>query len=81
MTKCIVLDENKPKEEKKVIEFTNWLGKDGFIAGRLESPSYWDNIVLLSLNYRRTNSSLMFAYNTQVDNGCLYLGHWNDGIV
>ena len=82
MTKVIDLTK-EAKEEKvlKPIEFVYFLNNHSVI-----SPTYinnehlrWDEIILLCRNYRGLNFDLMFASNGSTQ--CLYLGHFNDGIV
>jgi len=82
MTKVIDLTK-EAKEEKvlKRIEFVSFLDDNCAIRettlpnGELK----WDKLYLLYRNYRGSGFDLMFALNE--DFQCLYLGHFNDGIV
>lgn len=72
--------ELKPIEFLKYNTFTHdegkWMDKDadGIV------PSYWANISLIQKNWRRTGMDLMIAFDSN-GSSCLYLGHFNDGIV
>lgn len=75
MTKVTVIGQ---QPEKKKIEFVKLLGVDGW-EGFGSTPNNWDNIVLLS---RLGDYDTMFAYNdSNPIDGCIYLGHFNDGVV
>ena len=82
MTKCIVLGENKSINDKRPIQFTGHLNKSTADIWRNEcqSPRTWSNIELISKN-NAAGEDIMFAYNNKREDGILYLGHWNDGIV
>jgi hypothetical protein len=80
MTKVKILGQ-EPKEEKKPIEFKKALMIDFEIK---EDPSLkpvdYSDITLICLNYGG-GLDLMFAENNATGANCLYLGHFNDGIV
>lgn len=79
-TKCIVLGQEEKKELEK-IEFVKALNRSFMISNASTKPSDWDNIELITKNYTYKKEDVMFAYNECRRNGCLYLGHWNDGVV
>ncbi len=90
MTKCIVIGEKSPEVSKKKIEFISLIklksgGKGGLVVGKnpYTKPEKWDNLELISKNYRGFGIDLIFAYDKDIRSigSCLYLGHWNDGIV
>jgi len=82
MTKVIDLTK-EAKEEKvfKRIEFVSFL--DDFCEIRETTlPNgelKWDKVYLLCIDYRGSGFDLMFASNYVSQ--CLYLGHFNDGVV
>ena len=84
MTKVIILgtpqDENKPK---KKIEFTHYLDSSGFMQkGFCNDPKSFNHIELICKNYTQEGLDLMYAYREDRQTfKCLYLGHFNDGIV
>jgi len=83
MTKVTILGQ-EPKEEKKLkpIEFVKYLNGVAGVNGDCCLPSEWRNIVLLSKDYFKCGHDLMLAYSFGVNNdACLYLGHFNDGVV
>jgi len=82
MTKIIDLTK-EAKEEKvlKPIEFVSFLD-DNCEIRKTTVPNgelKWDKLYLLYRDYRGSEFDLMFASNEDVQ--CLYLGHFNDGIV
>lgn len=83
-TKCIILGaEVGEKRTLKGIEFNSYLSidKDGDakIEGTFIYPEKWQNIEFISRYNEKVD--LMFAYDTNRDDGILYLGQWNDGVV
>lgn len=83
MTKVIILGQ-EPKEEKKLkpIEFVKFLSRKLSLE---DQPTYgakdWDNVELICKRYT-TKYDLMFVYDdNDRENGILYLGHFNDGVV
>ena len=84
MTKVIILGQ-EPKEEKKLkpIYFQQFLKRsiDNGFCRECSDPKEWDNIELISLNYTEDGLDLMYAYDKRRNEGYLYLGHFNDGVV
>lgn len=79
MTKVTILgQEPKEKKELKPIEFTESLTGSKNFEGGCVPPSDWANIELVC---RYGSFDIMFAYDDSRNNGCLYLGHFNDGVV
>ena len=89
MTKVSVFGEQhiQPKELKK-IKFVKWL--NGYEdrhkveeAGVYTNPGNWEEVCLLVKRYQRSEYDLIFARG--IIEGefrtCIYLGHWNDGVV
>ncbi len=83
MTKIRILGETTPEQkELKPIEFISFIFGDGKIDTDVNSPNNWNNIELVCRNYNSLNLDLMFAYDdNERDDGALYLGHFNDGLV
>jgi len=79
MTKVIDLTEAK---ELKPIQLTSFLDPNSREMQELALcfvGAGWDEIRLLCRNFRGSGMDLMFASNNETQ--CLYLGHFNDGIV
>lgn len=86
MTKCIVLPNVKggaeKKEKKKPIEFDSVLGGDGNMTDLINPDAgVWKYIELISKSYTKDKRDLMYAYDSDRNDGVLYLGYWNDGVV
>lgn len=85
MTKVIVLGQSEPKEkELKKIEFVKIVSgrKDlGAIEQTKDKPSAFLNIELISKSTTQSYYDIMFAYDDDRSVGCIYLGHFNDGVV
>jgi hypothetical protein len=85
MTKVIILGKTvggntKPIEFKQC--FNPEMGlKETFSTDFGYTPSDWAHIELIRKSTRESVYDVMFAYNNSRDSGCLYLGHFNDGIV
>ena len=81
MTKTTIFGQTEQeKSEKKQIELVKWL--NNFAMDDEWSPQQkWKNITLLQKRYSITEMDLMWAYNDNPNDGVLYLGHWNDGVV
>lgn len=79
MTKVTILGQ-EPKEVKKLkpIEFTENLTLAKEIDKNCLAPNRWENIELICAG---GTFDIMFAYNEDRNGGCLYLGHFNDGVV
>jgi len=77
MTNISVFGEDKERQSKKPIEFVYWIDERGN-KSPVEAAPCWINITLLNRGYY----DLFFAWDDDPQNdGCAYLGHWNDGIV
>lgn len=86
MTKCIKLfDQYECKKDPVPVEFVKgmdaterWEKSVGY------KPKEYENITLLVNNYAR-GLDLMLAWGSADDKinqpPCLFLGHWNDGVV
>lgn len=83
MTKVTILGEETFIPEKKKIEFKKVLLTDGSFSDLPMQPSKFDNIILLTRAMGAGDYiyDIMYAYRQQPSNGCVYLGHFNDGIV
>jgi len=87
MTKVTILGEANTEQKKlKPIELCKFLDSTIFVDLEIgEQKTNWDNFILITKNYHSTNFDLMYAYdeghiNSDIKN-CLYLGHFNDGVV
>lgn len=85
MTKTIVIgSENESKKDKK-IEFIALLTDEKnprIMSGYCGYAKKWNYIELITENYSK-DIDIMFAYmdKNKRNEGTLYLGKWNDGIV
>ena len=79
MTRVTIIGENENVKKLKSIEFTHYLNGDMSIIKDEVMPSKYDNIELIC-KYN-TNFDLMYAYGRDRNNGTLFMGHFNDGIV
>jgi len=88
-TTCIVLGQSPVVKEKNPIVFTRVLetNKKITLAFRSE-PGHFNYIELICLGYNNKESTankfdLMFAYQhpNEREDGVLFIGQWNDGIV
>ena len=81
-TKCSVIGQKEVSKEKKSVEFCNYLSEGIDARFREEAyvkPSEWDNIIYLC---ERSGRDYMYAWdNGDEQNGFIYQGHWNDGVV
>lgn len=80
MTKVIILGQEPKEEKKKPIQFVKSLSSMLNIQNSIESPKNYNHIELICRKYN-SEYDLMFAYNKDRSNGCLFLGHFNDGVV
>jgi hypothetical protein len=81
MTKTSVFGKTEKKEVKKPIKFIARYDGKRFLKTDDLSPKYWEGVVLIAFNYC-DGLDLMWAYDDNDPNsGCMYLGHWNDGVV
>jgi len=80
MTKVIILGKEPEKKELKPIEFVKYLDYHLEFSSGCSSPKKWENIELICKNHFN-KYDLMFAFDEDRNNGVLYLGHFNDGVV
>lgn len=88
MTTTIVIGEIKESKKLTPIKFErvlNNVGSIGALSAVIEagsSPGDYNYIELVCKNYQPGND-VMFAYNNPFrrENGMLYIGKWNDGVV
>jgi hypothetical protein len=87
MTKVSVFGQ-QPTETKelKKIEFVKWLKSyenEHRLRDSNSTPSSWGEVCLLVKKYQRSEYDLIFTRG--VFDGefrtCIFLGHWNDGVV
>lgn len=83
MTKVTILGQGEVKQpEKKKIEFVKWVNPNGKeIKGAAHRPSHFRFIELVCASNGDEALDVMFAYDSNRNNGNLYLGHFNDGVV
>ena len=81
MTKVIILGEDAPEQPKKPIKFVYFLNQGHKFDTGVAYPNCFANIELICSNYLNKGFDLMFAYDDNRNNGVLYLGHINDGVV
>jgi hypothetical protein len=82
MTTVKILTESQGEGVKKPIEFVYLLNNGSEQIGATAEPSMTENIVLIAKDRQQLGYDLMFSYNNNCEQfGCLYLGHFNDGIV
>lgn len=81
-TKVTILGQEPEEKKLKPIEFKYYLhGLKMVEISYEQKPPFWDNIVLLRKNYDHSELDLMYAYKEEQYYRCLFLGHFNDGIV
>ena len=88
MTKCIVLGEdNSVQPVKKPIKFI-WVVTNEKLANTAKQvdnacgkPNQFAHVELVQQASSKDYFDVMFAYDQNRNDGCLYLGHWNDGVV
>lgn len=80
MTKVIVIGDQPNQEKKKKIEFVHCLEGDFKVAPAETKPSDWKNIELICKDYSN-GVDLMYVYDNDRNDGCLYSGRFNDGVV
>ena len=79
-TEVIILGENATIKKKNPIKFVKVLMKsDGFTTPEC-SPSEYKHIELIARDFLK-GYDLMFAYCENRNEGNLYIGYFNDGIV
>ena len=87
MTKVIILGSEEKQQTKKPIEFLFSLIKDddnkvSFVEETEDDvkPNLWKFIELICRDYI-DGYDLMYAYDDRAEEGILYMGYFNDGIV
>jgi hypothetical protein len=81
MTKVIILGEQPESKELKPIEFLSYIDENFNFISNCSKPDAWKNIELIRRGYSIEGLDLMYAYDDDREQGLLYLGHFNDGIV
>jgi hypothetical protein len=81
MTNVIIIGEQTKKKELKPIEFILFLHIDKGVCEASKNAKSFKNIELICREYTNQGLDLMFAYNNDRNEGILYLGHFNDGVV
>lgn len=84
-TKVIDLTQHKPDTELKPITFEYMVNftepRDNSLIEATDLPSDFDNIELISRDYQ-DDCDVMFAYdNDKRNDGILFFGKFNDGVV
>ena len=81
MTKVSVFgDKPTEKKELKQIELVEFI-KLTRNSEAVEFANEYENITLLVKDYCRDGFDLILAYDEDVNDGGVYFGYWNDGIV
>ena len=81
MTKITILGSKAPeKKELKKIEFVKSITESTGWGSYCWRPNQWKFIDLICLNWRCSGYDLMRCYDDS-NNGCICLGHFNDGVV
>ena len=80
MTKVTILGQEPKEEKKNKINLEFILGEKEMIKCSYKA-SDWKHVELVCFKYGRSDKDLMFCYNDNRNEGGLYLGHFNDGIV
>lgn len=84
MTKVTILGEEPQKKELKKIEFVRCLYNtcDEVKKCCVVEPNKYKNIELIVKKHEDNHTlDIMLAYDKDRDNGILYFGHFNDGVV
>ena len=80
-TKITILGKEPQKKVLQPIEFIKFLENGVKIVNNISSqPKDWDNIVLIKKNYSN-GLDIMFASMDNSNDNCLFIGHFNDGVV
>lgn len=85
--KIIIIGQKGESEPKKPIEFVKGLLSDGTLGLiEVDKPTDYNYIELITRDYgdlKGKSFDLIFCYDKpdERQNGVLYLGYWNDGIV
>ena len=80
MTKVIILGEQPEKKDLKPIEFKWQFIENSNPIPATHEPNEWLNIELICRCYC-DELDLMYAYDKNRNEGRVYLGHFNDGVV
>lgn len=81
MTNVTVFGEKKIDLGRGKIVLTMILKDDmSFEKSNIEADN-WENVLLLVDKYTEDGLDLIYCYDAQPNDGVLYLGHWNDGVV
>ena len=81
MTKVSVFGETEGQiKEPKKIELIKLVNSDGGLDGG-DKPNGFENVTLLIKSYYCSGYDLIFCYDDDLDEGRVYLGYWNDGVV
>lgn len=81
MTKVIILGQEPENKELKPIQFVYFFYIHHGVGETGVKPKSYENIELICKDFEGYGFDLMFAYNEDRNQGILYLGHFNDGIV
>jgi len=76
MTEYITI--NKDKTEVKETVFTKTLGNELIFKNPKFKPINWKHVILICKDYNDYGFDLLFAYDKNIDDGALYLGHAGD---
>ena len=81
MTKVSVFGQKATESKQlKPIEFVHHINLIGRTTIPAE-PSTWLNVQLFAKKYRGGEFDLILAWNDNSNDGAIYLGHWNDGVI
>lgn len=82
MTKVIILGQEPEQKKKKSIEFVKQVDHGLDIVNPRYSPNQFENIELIAREWDDGGLlDLIFAYDNDRNEGYLFLGHFNDGVV
>ena len=81
MTKVSVFGQKATESKQlKPIEFKYCVDSTGKLSIAAH-PSTWMNVQLFAKKYRGGEFDLILAWDDNPNNGAIYLGHWNDGVI
>ena len=87
-TRCIDLTAIPPEKERKnpnYITFGRFLEVKASLlsfSAAFMYPNNYDCLELICKNYKGSGWDLIYAFRKgEVNQGNLYIGHWNDGVV
>ncbi len=81
MTNVIIIGEQPEKKELKPIKFVYFFSFQHGAEETETKPKSFENIELICKDFAGFGFDLMYAYFNDRNDGSLYLGHFNDGIV